>query len=108
MTYFPLTKDQRRWRELAEVLARDVLEPRAAATDRDAAFPGQQLAALRSEGLMGLRGDREQGGAGGRAAHHLPGRRGPGRRLPFDGPHLQDAPGEHRAGLPGPDTRTGE
>jgi alkylation response protein AidB-like acyl-CoA dehydrogenase len=64
MTYFPLTKEQRRWREVAEGLARDVLEPRAVDTDRDAAFPSEQLAALRAEGLMGLRGDREQGGAG--------------------------------------------
>ena len=64
MTYFPLTKDQHRWREVAEALARDVLGPRAAETDRDAAFPTQQLAALRAEGLMGLRGDRDQGGAG--------------------------------------------
>ena len=64
MTYFPLTKDQHRWRELAEALARDVLEPLAAETDRHATFPTQQLAALRAEGLMGLRGDPDQGGAG--------------------------------------------
>lgn len=64
MTYFPVTKEQQRWREVAEALARDVLEPRAATTDRDAAFPAEQLAALRADGLMGLRGDREQGGAG--------------------------------------------
>ncbi len=38
-------------------------EGEAATESADAAFPGEQLAALRSEGLMGLRGDREQGGA---------------------------------------------
>jgi alkylation response protein AidB-like acyl-CoA dehydrogenase len=64
MTYFPLTEEQRRWRGIAEALARDVLEPRAADTDREGRFPSEQLAALRAEGLMGLRGDREQGGAG--------------------------------------------
>ena len=64
MTYFPLTQDQLRWRQMAEALARDVLEPRAADTDRDGSFPSEQLAALRAEGLMGLRGDRDQGGAG--------------------------------------------
>lgn len=64
MTYFPLSKEQRRWREVAETLAQDVLGPQAAATDRDGAFPVDQLAALRAEGLMGLRGDRDQGGAG--------------------------------------------
>jgi alkylation response protein AidB-like acyl-CoA dehydrogenase len=64
MTYFPLTAAQHHWRDVAQTLADDVLGPRAADTDRDATFPAEQLAALRAAGLMGLRGDPDQGGAG--------------------------------------------
>ena len=64
MTYFPVTAAQQRWRDVAQKLADDVLAPRAADTDRDGAFPAEQLAALRAAGLMGLRGDPDQGGAG--------------------------------------------
>ncbi len=64
MTYFPLTDTQKQWREVAAGLANDVLAPRAAETDRTAMFPAEQLAALREAGLMGLRGERGDGGAG--------------------------------------------
>ena len=64
MTYFPLTAEQRRWLETAETVAAEALAPRATDTDRDAAFPAEQLAALRAAGLMGLRADPAHGGAG--------------------------------------------
>ena len=64
MTYFPLSPDQRRWLETAETVAAEVLAPRAADTDRDGKFPTEQLAAVREAGLMGLRADRDHGGAG--------------------------------------------
>lgn len=64
MTYFPLTDSQKHWLEVAEGLATETLAPRAAETDRTATFPAEQLAALRAAGLMGLRGDPDQGGVG--------------------------------------------
>ncbi len=64
MTYFPLTDAQRHWLEVAETVGRETLAPRAADTDRTATFPAEQLAALRSVGLMGLRGDPDHGGVG--------------------------------------------
>lgn len=62
VTYFPLPKETLEWQERAEGLARDVLAPRSAEADRQAAFPQEQLRALRDGGFMGLRASKEHGG----------------------------------------------
>ena len=64
MTYFPLSKDQLEWQERAQAIATDVLAPRSAEADRTAAFPREQLQALRDGGFFGMRADREHGGHG--------------------------------------------
>jgi alkylation response protein AidB-like acyl-CoA dehydrogenase len=64
MSYFPLTPDQIAWRDKAQEVATDVLAPRAADADRNAAFPHEQLRALRDGGFFGLRADRAHGGQG--------------------------------------------
>ena len=64
MTYFPLTKEQRDWRDRAAELARRELEPRAADTDRKSRYPEESLDALKAEGLWGLRVSKEYGGLG--------------------------------------------
>ncbi len=64
MTYFPLTKEQRDWRDRTAELARRELEPRAADTDRKSRYPEESLDALKAEGLWGLRVSKEYGGLG--------------------------------------------
>ena len=64
MTYFPLSDSQLKWQDRARTVANDVLAPRSAQADRDAAFPHEQLRVLRDQGLFGLRADPEHGGAG--------------------------------------------
>ena len=57
MPYFPLTETQESWLERADAVAKEVLAPRAAETDRSGAFPRVQLAALVARGFFGLRAD---------------------------------------------------
>lgn len=64
MAYFPLSDEQQSWLERAESIATDVLAPHAAQVDREAAFPTQQLDALREAGFFGLRVDKDHGGQG--------------------------------------------
>jgi alkylation response protein AidB-like acyl-CoA dehydrogenase len=64
MTYFPLTDAQLAWRDRAQAVATDVLAPLSAAADRGAAFPSEQLRALRDQGFFGLRADPAHGGQG--------------------------------------------
>lgn len=64
MIYFPVSDEQQRWLSIARTVAADVLEPRAAETDRTGEFPAEQLAAVREAGLMGLRADPQHGGVG--------------------------------------------
>lgn len=64
MTYFPLSDAQLAWQARAREIANDVLAPRAAEADRMAAFPHEQLRALREAGFFGLRASPEFGGAG--------------------------------------------
>ena len=64
MTYFPLTDSQIAWRDKAQAIGNDVLAPRSADADRNAAFPKEQLQALRDEGFFGLRADPQYGGQG--------------------------------------------
>jgi alkylation response protein AidB-like acyl-CoA dehydrogenase len=62
MTYFPLTREQQEWKERAADIAARELAPRAELTDRTATYPLESLAALRREGLWGLRVSKEHGG----------------------------------------------
>ena len=64
MTYFPLTKEQRDWRERTEAIAAKELGPRAEETDRLVQYPSQALDALKKEGFFGLRVSKEHGGLG--------------------------------------------
>lgn len=64
MVYFPLSAEQIDWQERAEAIGRDVLMPRAAEADRAAAFPKEQLQALRDAGFFGIRADKTHGGHG--------------------------------------------
>lgn len=64
MPYFPLTETQESWLERADAVAKEVLAPRAAETDRSGAFPRVQLAALVARGFFGLRADPAHGGHG--------------------------------------------
>jgi alkylation response protein AidB-like acyl-CoA dehydrogenase len=64
MTYFPLSNEQLEWQERAAAVAKDVLAPLAAEADRKAAFPHEQLRALREGGFFGLRASPEHGGQG--------------------------------------------
>jgi isovaleryl-CoA dehydrogenase len=64
MTYFPLTDTQLAWRDRAQAVASDVLAPRSAEADRNAAFPAEQLRALRDQGFFGLRAGPAHGGQG--------------------------------------------
>jgi alkylation response protein AidB-like acyl-CoA dehydrogenase len=60
-----LTREQGRWRNLAETLAREVLQPAAGETDRVGAFPTANIDALKRSGLLGLMIPTELGGGGG-------------------------------------------
>jgi len=62
MSYFPLTKHQQDWQERARDIAARELGHRADETDRLGRFPTDSLAALKKEGLWGLRVDKEHGG----------------------------------------------
>ncbi len=61
---YRLTEDQRRIVDTAAAVADKDLAPRAAAVDRDAAFPQEGIAALGAAGLLGLNAPKEQGGLG--------------------------------------------
>jgi len=60
-----LTREQGRWRRVAEKLATDVLRPNAAETDRSGSFPVANIAALKASGLLGLLIPTTMGGGGG-------------------------------------------
>jgi alkylation response protein AidB-like acyl-CoA dehydrogenase len=64
MTYFPLSEVQLDWQQRAREIGAAVLAPRAAEADRTAAFPTEQLQALRDAGFFGIRADRDYGGQG--------------------------------------------
>ncbi len=61
---FLLGDDERALRDAARKFAGDVLAPRAARADRDAAFPPGHFEALAAFGAMGLNLPAEHGGAG--------------------------------------------
>jgi alkylation response protein AidB-like acyl-CoA dehydrogenase len=61
---FRLTEDQQRIVADAAAVADKDLAPRAAAVDRDGAFPKDGLAALGAKGLLGLNVPKAQGGLG--------------------------------------------
>ncbi|WP_298688307.1 acyl-CoA dehydrogenase family protein [uncultured Sphingomonas sp.] len=60
-----LTREQGRWRRVAEKLAAEVLRPNAPELDRSGAFPEANIAALKASGLLGLLIPKEMGGGGG-------------------------------------------
>ena len=51
---FELTPDQQRIKDLAARVAREVVAPRAAASDREGTYPEDYVAAFRETGLLGL------------------------------------------------------
>lgn len=59
-----LTREQGRWRRLAEKLANDVLKPNAAEVDRAGVFPRDNIDALKKSGLLSLTIPTEMGGGG--------------------------------------------
>jgi len=61
---FHLTEDQRMVRDAAREYAREVLAPRAAAVDRDSAFPEEGLRAAAERGFLGFLVPEEYGGSG--------------------------------------------
>ncbi|HEX5326234.1 MAG TPA: 3-sulfinopropanoyl-CoA desulfinase [Acetobacteraceae bacterium] len=62
---FELSAEQTRLQARARELAREVIAPRAAETDRTEQYPWDNIAALRDAGLMGRTIPRAYGGAGG-------------------------------------------
>src|SRR5271163_1720643 len=62
---FELTPEQTLLRSRARELAREVIRPRAAETDRTEQYPWDNVAALRDAGFMGYTIPRAYGGAGG-------------------------------------------
>jgi alkylation response protein AidB-like acyl-CoA dehydrogenase len=64
MSYFPLTPEQRDWKEhIAEIAEQDIA-PHAAEIDKARRYPTVSLNALKREGLWGLRVAKEHGGLG--------------------------------------------
>jgi 3-sulfinopropanoyl-CoA desulfinase len=63
--YFDLTPEQTLLRSRAQELAREVIRPRAAETDRVEQYPWDNVAALRDAGFMGYTIPQAYGGAGG-------------------------------------------
>ena len=61
---FGLTAEQERIREVAARVAREVVAPRAAASDREGRYPFDYFAAFRDAGLLGLALPTEWGGGG--------------------------------------------
>ena len=61
---YRLNEDQQRIVNDAAAVAEKELAPRAAAVDRDAAFPRESIAALGARGLLGLNIAKEHGGQG--------------------------------------------
>ena len=59
-----LSPAQERWRAVAEELAHDILRPQAAAIDRDARYPKDNLDAIAGAGLLALRIPVKWGGQG--------------------------------------------
>jgi alkylation response protein AidB-like acyl-CoA dehydrogenase len=64
MHYYPLTDEQRAWKDRAADVAAREIGPRAAEVDRTRTYPAESLAALQREGFWGLRASKEHGGAG--------------------------------------------
>lgn len=61
---FTLSQEQQRIKETAARIAREVIAPRAAASDREGTYPEDYMAAFREAGLLGLGIPREYGGGG--------------------------------------------
>jgi alkylation response protein AidB-like acyl-CoA dehydrogenase len=61
---FELSGEQRRIRETAARIAREVVAPRAAAVDREGTYPQDYFEAFRDAGLLGLAFPPELGGSG--------------------------------------------
>jgi alkylation response protein AidB-like acyl-CoA dehydrogenase len=61
---FTLSPEQQQIKERAARVAREVMAPRAAASDREGTYPEDYMAAFREAGLLGLGLPREYGGAG--------------------------------------------
>ena len=64
MNYYPLTKDQREWKDRTAEIAKHEIGPRAAGYDSTAAFPQEALNALRDAGLWSMRVPKKYGGLG--------------------------------------------
>ena len=64
MNYYPLTKDQREWKDRTEDIAEREIGPRAAGYDSNAEFPQESLNALRDAGLWSMRVPKKYGGLG--------------------------------------------
>ena len=61
---FQLTPEQQQIKELAARVAREVVAPRAAASDREGTYPEDYVAAFRETGLLGLGIPEAYGGGG--------------------------------------------
>ncbi|MFN8541633.1 MAG: acyl-CoA dehydrogenase family protein [Thermomicrobiales bacterium] len=61
---FTLSPEQQRIKETAARVAREVIAPRAAASDREGTYPEDYMMAFREAGLLGLALPREYGGGG--------------------------------------------
>ena len=61
---FQFTQEHQRIRDLAARVAREVIAPRAAASDREGTYPEDYFAAFRETGLLGLGIGEEYGGGG--------------------------------------------
>ena len=62
---FALTPAQRQLQQEVRRVAETAIAPRAAAVDRDEAYPWDNVAALREAGLLGYTIPQDYGGAGG-------------------------------------------
>ena len=62
--HLDLTADQKRWRDRAREISRDVLAPNAAAIDTESRFPRENLNALGEAGILGLMVSQDHGGPG--------------------------------------------
>lgn len=62
--HLDLTAEQKRWRDRAREISRDVLAPNAAAIDTDSRFPRENLRVLGEAGILGLPVSPDHGGPG--------------------------------------------
>lgn len=62
--HLDLTPDQKRWRDRAREISRDVLAPNAAAIDSESRFPRENLTVLGEAGILGLPVSEDHGGPG--------------------------------------------